>query len=336
MMRAPMSQRLGRSGRIRRWLLAGLLMAWPALASAQATSDAASPALIRVTGSPADRTLLERLQQAFRAQHPGIEFSNTLYGPESSLAGVYTGTADLAWMARELREPMERMAFEWVVLDKPYAITVAYAGFNADRPARQLAVYVADKNPLTQLSLQQLDSVLGSEHLRGGAAVTRWRDLGVTGAASEQAVSVYGPRVDSIDGLFVRRLVMKDSRKWKPTYRQFDDAAAILTAVARDPSGLAIAPAGLRTPGLREVPLADVAAAPSYAANRDSITQDRYPLARTVEVVVINSDKQPLRAEVRAFLQFVLSPSGQQIIANEGNNLPLSQQRLAQQRARMN
>lgn len=321
---------------------AGLMVS--AIASAQAPvagdgGEGGEGGEIRVTGSPADRALLERLQQGFRAHHPEVRFRNTLHGPESTLAGVYTGTADLAWMARELREPMERMAFEWVLLDKPYQVSVACAGLAAgaaaDSPSRQLAFYVNARNPVPSLALAQLDSLLGMERLRGGAPVRQWRDLGVRGELADRPVALYGPPVDSTDALFVRRQVMRDSRKWNPGYRQIDDSGAVLRMLAGDPAGLALAPAGLRVEGVRELP---IAAEPGRAAERasaEAIARDAYPLLRTIEVVVADTERRPLRGDVRAFLRYVLGPEGQRIIAGSGNLLPLSAGRLAAQRARV-
>jgi phosphate transport system substrate-binding protein len=67
---------------------------------------------IRIWGSPADQRHIEALGAGLFPPATGRARACTYRGPESTIAGVYTGVADIAVMARELREPMERMAFE--------------------------------------------------------------------------------------------------------------------------------------------------------------------------------------------------------------------------------
>ena len=69
---------------------------------------------VRIWGSSDDGWLIEELAAGFRKYQPGIRFQATLHGPESSFAAVYMDVADIALMAREIRVPLETMAFEWV------------------------------------------------------------------------------------------------------------------------------------------------------------------------------------------------------------------------------
>src|SRR5207302_1100303 len=89
---------------------------------------------IRVRASAADGWLVEHLEAGFRKAQPGVTFSGTFHGPESTFAGVYTGVADVAFMAREMRVPMESMAFEWVHHYKAFEVEIANAGLGTERP----------------------------------------------------------------------------------------------------------------------------------------------------------------------------------------------------------
>jgi len=293
----------------------------PVVARAEPAPPVA-PATLRFSGSPADRNLIEALGRAFERERPGVSHSLSLHGPESTISGVYTGTADIALMGREVREPMERMAFEWALLSRPFEVEIATAGLAADRPNAQLAVFVNKANPLTSLSFDELDGILSAEAKRGGRNLTDWGQLGQPGLGG---INLVGPSVDSIDALFVRTVVMMNSRKWSPRYRVLASERAVVEAIAHDRSAVGFAPVGLAIPGVRAVALGK-AGEKAVALTAQTAADRSYPLARSVRMVVFKPKEglPPLTAD---FLRFVLSKEGQRIIAADGHYLPLSEAR---------
>ena len=306
------------------------------LASTMALAREAAADVIRISGSPADASLLQALQEGFQLRHPQVRFTQALHGPESTLAGIYTGTADVAFMARELREPLERMAFEWVLLDKPQYIVIAHAGIRAERLASQLALFVHKDNPIQQLSLPQLEAIFGAEPRSDAVVLRQWGQVGLAQDWQQRAIHVHGPKVDTIQALYFRRHVMGDSRKWNPAYREAgSEGAAVVAAIAADPAAIGYAPIGLATAQVRAIPIAATDAGPFVVPDARSIGEGQYPLIRSVGVVTPHTDKQPIGATVRAFITFLLSPEGQAIIAREGSYLPLHAEALALQRKAM-
>lgn len=298
-----------------------------------ATAAGAAGAL-RISGSPADGPLINRLWAGYLASHPNARLETRLKGPESTLAGIYTGTADIALMARETREPMERMAFQWAMLAAPFEVTVATAGVEADRPSAQLAIFVNRANPVTRLTLPQLDALLSAERLRGGTPIVRWGDADVDGDFSAQPVHVYGPPVDTTDALYMRRLVMKDSRKWRADYHTQADAAAVVKAIGADRDGVGFAPLGLGDTQVRAVALVDDKGQ-AWPADRGSIANRDYPLVRSIRMIVYRPDKGQVASETQDFLRYVLSPAGQALIAVDGHYFPLPPNQAAAERARL-
>lgn len=289
-----------------------------------ASSASCSAGTIRVWGDKADRAMIEALEQAYRIRAPYTCFANALHGPESAIAGVYTGVADLAFMAREVREPMERMAFEWARLDKPTVISFAHGGLLADRQGAQLAVIVHPSNPVQRLTLAELDAIMGAEGLRGARPIRHWGEAGAKGEWATRPLNLYGSAIDGPPMLFIRRLVMKDSRKWNPGYRALADDRAIVDAVRGDRGAVAIVAAGAVKGRAKIVAVSEKAGAPAVLPQADAIVAGTYPLARKLGVVVDRSQGETLPLALAGFLAFMLGAEGQAVIARSGTHLPLS------------
>ncbi|HYR55572.1 MAG TPA: substrate-binding domain-containing protein, partial [Myxococcaceae bacterium] len=312
-----------------RWMfgVAALLCAAPAFPEPQGGE-------IRIWGSPADRKLLGEWERGFQKLHPGVRFSESLHGPESTIAGVYTGVADLGLMAREIRLPVEKMAFEWVHRYAPFLVEVANAGLQPGRPSANLAIIVHRDNPLSRLDLAQLDGILGAEHKRGHPNVRRWGDLGLQGEWQDRAIHLYGPAVDSIPALHLRTVVMRDSHKWSPDYRELGGDREIVDAVARDPGGIGYAP--LPSGGeVKALELCPDACGRSYALTAENVKSRVYPLSRVISVVLDRAPGKPVPLKLKEFLRYILSAQGQAAVMRDGAYIPLSVESAKQQLARL-
>jgi phosphate transport system substrate-binding protein len=278
----------------------------------------------RIWGSPADAALIGDLTRGFERFHPALRMSATLYGPESTMAGLYNGVADLAFMAREMRLPVESMAFEWVYRYKPFEVEIANAGLAPQHAAANLAVFVHKGNPLSQISLVQLEAILGTEHLRGSKNVRSWNELGLGPDWTDKPIHVYGPRLDSADALFMRRAVLADSHKWNPDYREFASHHETLAALARDPLGIAYAPLDTGNTDAKALALGERDSGPFHALTAQTIAARTYPLTRVVKVVLNRIPDKPVEPNAKEFLRYLLSRDGQDAIARDGAHIPLS------------
>lgn len=284
---------------------------------------------IRIWGSPQDGWLIEELEAGFRQYQSRVRFQETLHGPESSFAAVYMDVADIAFMAREIRVPLERMAFEWVHHYPPFEIEIANAGLGAargiDSPEVDLAFFVNGANPLSCVTLQQLDDIFAADHRRGGDDIRRWGGLGLTGAWANRPIHVYGPRLREISSIYVRHSVLEGSRMWNPGYRIVAGGwSEILQSVARDPEGIGFAPPQPGNQGVKALRVAASTQSPCYALTAHTAEARTYPLIRTIDVALDRPPGTPIRPAVREFLRFILSRGGQRIVASDGAYLPLS------------
>ena len=310
------------------WCLADELAAYRAAQPASGT--------IRVWASAADGWLVEHLEAGFRKAQPGVTFLDTFHGPESTFAGVYTGVADVAFMAREMRVPLESMAFEWVHHYKAFEVEIANAALGTERLGVNLAVFVHGSNPLTRLTLKQLEGILGAEHLGGGTNIRKWGELFDGDGWPDRPIHVYGPALDSVAALFIRSAVLHDSRKWNPRYREVTTGwSEVLASLARDPAGIAYAPVLPGHEGAKPLALAADDGGPFYALSAQTVAARTYPLTRVITIALDREPGKPIAATIREFVRYVLSREGQEAVASDGAYIPLSAQSAQRQLQRL-
>ena len=291
---------------------------------------------IRLWGSPEDSALVALWDKGFRKFHPQARLAARLNGPESTMAGIYTGVADISFVARELRQPVDTMAFQWTKLYAPTTIEVANAGLGAQRLATNLAIFVHPSNPLAGLTVAQLDGIFGAEHKRGASSLRRWADVGLREDEwAARPIRVLAPQVTSVAALFFRRTVLDGSFQWNESLQEFADEEQALAEVARDPSAIAYARAGVAHGGARMLPIAAAADGPFVPLDEKTAADRSYPLSRVVIVAVDRAPRKPLDPRVREFLRYVLSAEGQADVARDGAYVPLEPRDASSQRRKL-
>jgi phosphate transport system substrate-binding protein len=289
---------------------------------------------IRTWGNDEMSAVMSGWERGFHQYHPEVRFEDRLMGPASAMAGLYTSTADLALMGHELRIE-ESMAFEWVFQYKALPVEVATAGFGEHIHNAPLAVFVNRENPLSQMTLAQLDGAFGSEHKRGAGNLRKWGDLGLTGSWAEQPIRLYGYDPATEAGLYFRQFALGDSYKWNCDVREFPDRQQadgkvidagqdILQTLASDKYGLAYSKLLYATKDVKALALSTDEKGPFLGPTRDGLRDRKYPLARAMTVYVNRKPGAPMTPALKEFLGFILSREGQEIIVREGGYLPLT------------
>lgn len=336
--------------------------AWRAAAALVALTTTAAPAaaqqqtlpvyvphrqvsgVLRSSGDRHMARLMHAWEAAFRRYQPGIEFSEALHGTASGMYGLEMRTADIALMARPLN-PFERYGTyerSWVY---PVQIEVATGSVQTPGASPAYAIFVNKSNPLTKLTVRQLDGIFGAQ--RGGgwqalswveraarpasANIRTWGRLGIHGALADKPIHVYGPPLLGAGAVsFFQARVLQGGAMWNEDLREYDNLTTMLADLRRDPYGIAYAPLAYRNDGVKPIALADTAAGPYVTLTRQTVADRSYPLARPVYFNYTIDDERSqianprLDPKVDEFMRFVLSAQGQAIVARDGTFLPLT------------
>ena len=273
------------------------------------------------------QTLLTAWQDGFRKSHSGVDFEDTLYGNASAIGALFTGVADLALLDREASF-IEKDAYQQGTGYDPFAIPVAHGSVSIPHHAPALVIYVNRSNPLTHLSLQQVDGIFDADHRLGNRSYKTWGDLGLTGEWAAKPIQRYSYAIQTAEVQFFERAALKGSQKFSCCLTLFSAKPGLTAeqqmaaAVAKDKYGLALS--SLPAPGLKAIPLSATEDVPPVLPTPETISAGTYPLARTVYLYANRKPRSPLPPKVAAFLDYIVSPEGQAIVACSGGYLPLS------------
>ena len=263
----------------------------------------------------------------FTRTHPGTHFDVSLSGDSAAMGGLYTGAADMALMGREIW-PIEQEGFEQASGHKPLEISVMTGSLDVPRHSFALVIYVHKNNPLSKLTLAQVDAVFVADHRWGPANIRTWGDLGLSGGWAAQSLNLYGFAIQQDFSQFFQQAIMGGSKKWNCNLHEFRDRGSvdagqqILDALARDRYGIAISSLAYRNPNTKVMALA--APADDYVMpTRETVVARQYPLARPVSIVVNRDPAAPLDSRIKDYLTYVLSRDGQQRVVQDGGYLPL-------------
>jgi phosphate transport system substrate-binding protein len=310
--------------------------------------------------------LIGKWQEAFQRHHPRAQFQNTLPSSDTAFPALVTGVADLA------PNGSEPALVEWLSFYEVFgyhATDIIVGTGTYDTPGRSpgMVIFVHKDNPLTRLTVDQLDGIFGAE--RNGSMVgfkwtlenargpeqniRTWGQLGLTGEWADKPINTYG-HAPTGAARFFQLHVLKNSDKWNPNFQGFVETGTKMISdtdreqrggvqhmlrdlLANDRYGIAwtIMPQAQGIPGIKLVALAPRGGGNYVLPSRATFQNRSYPLTRNIYLYLNRKPGTPLEPRIREFLRFVLSREGQEIVMQEGGFLPLTAELAAAQRARL-
>ena len=299
----------------------GLILVAACVASAAWASDGVDPALkpytrasgevsgsLKCVGSDTMNNLVAHWSEGFKKFYPSVREGIEGKGSASAPPALTEGTCTFGPMSRDWK-PSETDTFK---AKHGYPPTVVPAAID------MLAVFVHKDNPLTKLSLQEIDAIF-SKNRNGGLKddIRTWGDLGLDGEWKDKPISLYGRNATSgTYAYFKEHALFKGD--FKPTVKEQPGSSAVVQAVASDRYAIGYSGIGYRTAGVKAVPVAAKTGAPAVMPEPQNAYSGEYPLSRFLLLSVNykpGSTLDPLRRE---FLRYVLSADGQADVLKDG------------------
>lgn len=255
------------------------------------------------------------------------------------LQAFLDGRSDFAFLTREIAEAdLER--FRTAHDSEPVILPVAGGSWNSFGYVDPVVIIVNEANPVRSLSFEQLDAIFSSSRLRGRKPLTDWGAAGAKGWQG-QPIRIMGgggwQDEESARALTLRRHVLSVGSK-RGTWRLVPDSgseADVVERVARDPLAIGFTGFGHMEPGVRVVAVAERRGGRPVAPTREAIESGRYPLGRTVDLLLARRPDGCVSPPLAAFAAFLVGREGQQVVRRQPPFLPLTREQAAAAQKRL-
>ncbi|MDE2252640.1 MAG: phosphate ABC transporter substrate-binding protein [Gammaproteobacteria bacterium] len=312
--------------------------------------------------------VLELWERSFSKCHTGIRFEDHLPTSDAAIPALVTGVADLAPDDGEATL-IETLSFFDTHGYPVTGITVATGAYDVEGRSSGIVVFVHKDNPISHLSIEQLDGIFGAERdagMRGfewtpsgarGAErnIRTWGQLGLTGEWTHTPIQIYG-HAPSGTTRFFRWKALQNDDKWNPNFREYVEADSKMIAaedrttqclgvksmlaneLSNDRYGIAwtVMPQAKGISGIKPIALSARAGGPYVMPSKRRIQDCGYPLTRNIYIFVNRPPCKSLDPRLRDFLRYALSREAQQIVTANGNHLPLTGKLAADQLKKLN
>jgi len=255
-------------------IITGLMCACACLTSACGGRSGSS---VIITGSTSVQPYAEILSEEFAHLYPDSEIDVLGGGSSAGIQAVESGTADIGMSSRALKDSEKGL----------WSVEIAKDG---------LAIIVHPRNPLTDLSIEQLRSIYAGD-------ITNWKDVGGEDAKIHTITREEGSGTRSA----FEDLVMEGERITPKAIVQ-DSNGSVRQLIAGDRNSIGFISLGLVDDTVKAVGLGGVA--PTW----DNIINGSYSLFRPFLYV---AGEEPA-GEAGRFIEFTLSAEGQKLLIDEG------------------
>ena len=303
-------------------------------------------------------SLMTYLEEGFRKVQPGITLKTHLKSSAIALPALVTGVADIG-IGRHLQF-MELLGFQRNFNYDPLELIPLNGAYDTLGWNPAWIVVVNRKNPLTRLSVRQLDGIFGAERNGGWVGTTwhpefargpegnlrTWGQLGLTGEWADKPIHVRIMSLQYDPTNTLCRLFIKGSDKWNETLTQYCQyvrpdgklgigAQDLVTDTGSDPYSIGVSNIAFLTPETKALAIAEKDEGPYIAPTIEAI-QDRSYLLHGNNYFYINREPgKPVDPKVKEFLLYVLSRQGQEAVVRDGKLLPLPRSAVLEERRKL-
>jgi phosphate transport system substrate-binding protein len=285
-------------------------------------------------------------EDAFRKFHPDVKFDYHMKTTIAAVPSLVFGVGDVG-VGRKITFA-ELLMFQRYLNHDPVEIIAATGSYDVTGWQPGFGIVVSKDNPLTKISMEQLDGIFGAERLGGwdGTSwhpeyargpeknIRTWGEMGLTGEWADKPITPYGLNQRYHQAAEISDHILKSSDKWNERLRIYANYVAADGSLGRglnddlvkDKFGIAYiaAPTRKLPPELKVLELSEKTGGPAVAYTMETLRNRTYPL---YDEIFMYADQEPGKAmdpKVREFLRFIVSREGQAEVMRDGKYLPLT------------
>jgi phosphate transport system substrate-binding protein len=287
-------------------------------------------------------------KEAFEKLQPGIKIEYYLPSAAIAIPRLYFDLADIGINhAPSFYDSLGHLRLKGY---EPTGFSVFTGSYDYVGWQNNIVIIVNKDNPITGITMKQLDGVFGSVRDGGWVGTTwhpefsrgperdirRWGQLGLAGDWADKPISVHGYSLRYATAIEFSNKVLQASDKWNgdlhayANYRRPDsttylEADQIIDHVRKDLYAIGYARYHEDFPkDIKILAVAKEDGGPYIQYNIDTLQDRTYPLWGDQSFWVSVKPGAKMDAKVREFIRFVLSREGQELVQKDGKYLPLS------------
>jgi phosphate transport system substrate-binding protein len=329
-------------GYTKRWDLSGL----PHYVPRQQVSGT-----LRVWGNNyiKDGYLADYWEEAFRRFQPGLKLDYHLPTTGIAIPALSCGVADVAMSRKAII--MDLLTFEQVYHHPVTEISAVTGSYDVYGWAPAFIIAVNRNNPLTQITMKQLDGVFGGARLGGYVGsvwhseypyargpeenIRTWGQLGLTGEWADKPIHTGGQSMRGNATTGFSDLVIRGSDQFTEGYRSYANyimpdgkvnswSLQARRAIAQDPYAMFYVSPASMGPELKELAIQAQDGGPYVPRSLESVHDRSYPLINQYYFYLNREPGRPVDPKVDEFIHFILSQEGQDCVQREGRYIPLT------------
>src|SRR5258706_2312980 len=235
---------------------------------------------------------------------------------------------------------------------EPLGFSVFTGSYNYVGWQNNLVIIVNKDNPITKITMKELDGIFGSvrdggwvgsdwhpEFKRGADKDIRtWGQMGLTGEWASRHITPHGYALRYASAIEFSHRVLQPSDQWNADLRAYAnfrrpngtvylEADQIFDQVRKDPGAIGYARYHDGFPkGITILAVAQDEKGPYVEYSIDSLQNRTYPLWGDQSFWVSVKPGEEMDPKAREFIRFVLSREGQELVQKDGKYLPLTAQ----------
>lgn len=292
--------------------------------------------------------------EGFAKYQPGVKLDFELKSAAAAIPGLVAGVADVGIDHKITWK--ELLVYQRMFNRSPLEISVATGSFNVPGWSNALVFVVNKDNPISHLTLQQLDGILGAERSGGWVGtewhpefargpeknIRTWGQLGLGGKWADKPIHVYGLNLQYQQATDISQWVLKGSDKWNEHLRMYANyaysngtlaigAKLLFADIGKDPYGIGYGSYSYLTPDTKVIALARGNSSNFMMPSLETVRDRSYPLHDQIYFYLNRQPGKPLDPEEREFVRYVLSREGQEAVQRDGKYLPLTAKAVREQ-----